>query len=91
MVQVKRGEQTPIRQPLKHKSKKPTMRIFQINQEWEAMCDRVPADVPNRPPLKWSTGEPIERRCKECLSRAGRYMLGFRTSRSLSIPSPTKV
>ena len=88
MVQVNRGSQTPIRQLLKHKSKKQPMRIFQLNQEWEALCDRVPAET-NRIPLKWSNGQPLK--CKECLSRAGRYMPGFRTSRPLSIPVPTKV
>ena len=87
MVQVERGDQKPIRQLLKHKSKKPPMRIFQLNQEWEALCDRVPADT-NRPPLQWSNGQPLK--CKECLSRAGRYILGFQTSRPLSIPVSKK-
>ena len=70
MVQTERGNRTPIRQFLKHKSKKPTMRIFCANQEWEAMCDRIPSQ-PHRAPLTLSNGQATRRRCKECLSRAG--------------------
>ena len=49
MVEVERGGQTPIRQLLKHKSKKPTMRIVSAQREWEAMCDRIPFHA-NRAP-----------------------------------------
>ena len=85
MVEVERGNRTPIRQLLKHTSKKQTMKIFRANQELEAMCDRVPFHA-NRAPLKLSNGQPIDRRCKECLSRAGRYILGFQTSKLTVVP-----
>ena len=60
MVEVKRSR-TPIRQTLKHKWKNPAMRISYGNQEWEALCDRVPAYV-NLRPLTWSNSFPNDRR-----------------------------
>ena len=85
MVEVYRGNQTPICQLLKHTSKKPTMKIFWGNQEWEAMCDRIPLQ-PNREPLTLLNGQPTHRECKECQSRAGRYILGFQTSKPVVVP-----
>ena len=85
MVEVERDGHTPIRLLVKHKSKKPTMRIVSAQREWEAMCDRIPRND-NRAPLRLSNGQPTHRRCKECLSRAGRYILGFQSSKPTVVP-----
>jgi hypothetical protein len=85
VVEADRTGKSGIRQTLKHKSRNCPMRISYNGIEWEALCDRVPFNA-NRSPLVWSNGATIGKRCKECQSRAGRYLAGFKNSQPCAVP-----